>query len=238
MALIYCPECESEVSESAACCVKCAFPINNLGKEKLEKLKQLKVLLDDGLITKDEFATLNKELQNTPIINTNQVKFETNFSNSKKKKNSNSYIILVIIGVVFLFFAIYLKSSHSNSNSSPAAESVQNQNEISTNDEESDWQCSICGKTFKGPGYEAVAEGVWKLCKEPMQCLICSPSCGRKHDANINKLLNLDNSDGRIYDKDDCSLCKGTGIEKNHSSLSNEYGRVCPMCDGKGKRGY
>ncbi|AXG73840.1 hypothetical protein DVK85_06145 [Flavobacterium arcticum] len=45
-------------------------------------------------------------------------------------------------------------------------------------------------------------------------------------------------SNGRIYENAACSLCGGTGIEKNHSSMSNEYGRVCPQCDGKGHQGY
>jgi DnaJ-class molecular chaperone len=31
-----------------------------------------------------------------------------------------------------------------------------------------------------------------------------------------------------------CSMCRGTGIEKNTSHLTDEYGRVCPMCEGKG----
>ena len=36
-----------------------------------------------------------------------------------------------------------------------------------------------------------------------------------------------------------CGLCKGTGIEKNNApSFDDSYGRICPMCDGKGVRGY
>jgi hypothetical protein len=45
-------------------------------------------------------------------------------------------------------------------------------------------------------------------------------------------------NDGRIYESNACSTCKGSGIEPNRSSLSDEIGRICPMCDGKGVRSY
>lgn len=111
--------------------------------------------------------------------------------------------------------------------------------------------CSICNRTFKGKGYEEVSDGVWKECEEPYQCYICSKACGLKHTRKMNNLVNetknnYDNnsnsyhkgSDGRLYENNACSLCKGTGIEKNTSSMSDEYGRKCPMCDGKGVRNY
>ncbi len=43
--------------------------------------------------------------------------------------------------------------------------------------------------------------------------------------------------DGRIYDKEPCSLCGGSGIEEVHNSLGDER-RVCPMCHGKGHENY
>ena len=111
--------------------------------------------------------------------------------------------------------------------------------------------CSICNRTFKGKGYEEVSDGVWKECQEPYQCYICSKACGLKHTSKMNNLVNetknnYDNnsnsyhkgSDGKLYENNACSLCKGTGIEKNTSSMSDEYGRKCPMCDGKGVRNY
>jgi hypothetical protein len=48
----------------------------------------------------------------------------------------------------------------------------------------------------------------------------------------------IEGNDGKIYESTVCTLCKGTGIEENRSSFSDEVGRVCPMCDGKGVRSY
>ena len=44
----------------------------------------------------------------------------------------------------------------------------------------------------------------------------------------------------KLNDPTYCSLCKGTGIEKNRSQdiFGGESGRTCPMCNGTGKRGY
>ena len=45
-------------------------------------------------------------------------------------------------------------------------------------------------------------------------------------------------NDGKIYESNSCSTCNGSGIEPNRSSFSDEVGRICPMCDGKGVRSY
>ena len=117
--------------------------------------------------------------------------------------------------------------------------------------------CSICGNEFEGNGYEEVSDGVWTELKDPFTGTICSASCGRKHTQEFNDIansygvdLNESNSsnqngddyemgsDGRVYETNACSMCKGTGIEENRSSFSDELGRICPMCDGKGVRSY
>jgi DnaJ-class molecular chaperone len=44
----------------------------------------------------------------------------------------------------------------------------------------------------------------------------------------------------KISDPNYCSLCKGTGVEKNTAKeiFGGPDGRTCPMCEGTGKRSY
>jgi hypothetical protein len=46
----------------------------------------------------------------------------------------------------------------------------------------------------------------------------------------------------KITDPTYCSLCQGTGVEVNRARGmglgDDEYGRICPMCNGDGKRSY
>ena len=44
----------------------------------------------------------------------------------------------------------------------------------------------------------------------------------------------------KINDPTYCSLCKGTGVEKNTAKeiFGGPDGRICPMCEGTGKRSY
>ena len=46
----------------------------------------------------------------------------------------------------------------------------------------------------------------------------------------------------KLNDPTYCSLCQGTGVEKNRARGmglgDDEYGRICPMCNGTGKRSY
>lgn len=98
-----------------------------------------------------------------------------------------------------------------------------------------------------------------------MQTELCSPSCAMKEEKNIDEKYDeilrkhgynsssnssmqdapiqhygeyIEGTDGRIYENNKCGLCNGTGIEKNMSSLSDDYGRICPMCNGRGVRSY
>ncbi len=55
-----------------------------------------------------------------------------------------------------------------------------------------------------------------------------------------NDRTNMVDEMGRISDPNYCSLCKGTGIEKNTAKeiFGGPEGRVCPMCEGRGRRTY
>lgn len=46
-------------------------------------------------------------------------------------------------------------------------------------------------------------------------------------------------NDGRLYEQNKCSLCKGTGIETGRNVATGKTeGRICPMCEGRGVRSY
>lgn len=118
--------------------------------------------------------------------------------------------------------------------------------------------CSVCGRDFYGRGYEEVSEGVWQELAEGNQGQICSPACGRKHNQQFNDVakkygVDLEDSgtnynndgqyrmgnDGRVYEQNKCSLCKGTGIETGRNVATGKTeGRICPMCEGRGVRSY
>uniref|UniRef100_UPI00404A870B hypothetical protein n=1 Tax=Flavobacterium sp. TaxID=239 RepID=UPI00404A870B len=56
-------------------------------------------------------------------------------------------------------------------------------------------------------------------------------------DENRSNMMEaLENGTDPTY----CSLCQGTGIEKNTAKeiFGGPDGRICPMCDGKGRRTY
>ncbi len=98
--------------------------------------------------------------------------------------------------------------------------------------------CTICGKEFIGKGYKEVSNGLWKLCEDPYQCFICSPSCGLRHTNKMNSYIDDTNNKGRVPG-DECSKCNGTGIENilKPNTVEKE-GRKCITCDGKGHIEY
>lgn len=48
--------------------------------------------------------------------------------------------------------------------------------------------CNICNRKFLGRGYHESSNRIWSKCKEPYQCFICSPNCGRKHNGNWDRI--------------------------------------------------
>ena len=259
MALIFCPDCGIEVSEQAKICNKCGFPIESIEPNNLNKLKDLKTLFDDNLLTKEEYIALQKEVLLAKKVITNNNSNKANASVKKpiakeEKSSSSQFILYAIVAVCMLSYQFYFKGKiFDKKNKSTEIESSYNSSSTSNNSGSSSYNsgsssynsktCSWCGKSFSGSHYTHLGKlapcqssnasnSIGKYCS--MEC--CSdarksscPSCYERESKS---------SDGRVYDNNACSLCKGTGIEKNRSSFSNEYGRVCPMCDGKGRRGY
>lgn len=105
--------------------------------------------------------------------------------------------------------------------------------------------CDVCGNRFTGRGYTEITHGEWRETEKPYQSFICSRTCGMQHTRNWEEKLKKLNTktlptqptgytrqdeENEMYDP--CGLCGGTGFE------SNRYGdeRICPMCDGTGKR--
>ncbi len=108
------------------------------------------------------------------------------------------------------------------------------------NDHNRYFTCSICKKRSKGFGYIEVADGKWQRSEYPHLSNICGPYCGYKHTKKMNNLIKETAPTSKkkrdFFDNTTCRLCNGSGIEKNRSSFSNEYGRKCAMCNGSGKR--
>lgn len=180
----------------------------------------------------------------------------------KQGTMSASVFIVLGIGLLFIFSCEDSGNSELQNVTLPTEENTINTGVAA----EQGWNCSQCAKLISGRGFEELSEGIWKPCKEPYQCQVCSPECGRKHTAEMNSLMDslstsLDkctNCDRGSYKEGfcnicgaasqekveeskskmaDCSLCNGTGIEKATTpGLTGETGRICPMCDGTGKK--
>ncbi len=98
--------------------------------------------------------------------------------------------VLGIVGLLLLPFLLIKKQSAPQSiNNSPAVEPVKDAN---TNQkvEQSQTICSICGNRFSGNGYEEASNGVWRPCDSHTFSMICSESCGLKHTAKMNGIIN------------------------------------------------
>jgi hypothetical protein len=219
-----------------------------------EEFELLKAEIMTGS-THKELIKNDVKAQELSVTNTDYHSHKTESKNTRFRFSGG--VIFACVWVVFigscLIYSIYSKNTSpqiSNSLTSPVS------NENTANNVEYN-ECNICGKKFTGRGYEEVSDGVWRLCKYPYQSYICSSWCGKKstekmdnalrnhginpsiiHDDKSSNGSSYQGSNGRIYENNVCSMCKGTGIEKNNSSFSDEYGRICPICNGKGVRSY
>jgi hypothetical protein len=168
----------------------------------------------------------------------------------------NYLVFFVVLGSFFYYKEIYLKKqAQSKLTTESTIETINNDSNV-----ESTTVCNICGNEFYGNGYEEQSNGSFKELEYPYSNQICSPKCGRKQVQNINRVarkygVDLDeqnsesnsntqgdyrkDNDRRVYEKNNCSLCKGTGVEKGRNMATGEsQSRICPMCEGRGVRSY
>lgn len=175
----------------------------------------------------------------------------------KSPKILLSYLVFFILfGSFFYYKEFYLKKQEQLE--SPTIESTEESLNNVTN-EEYTTTCCICGKEFYGNGYEEQMDGSFKELEYPYSNQLCSPSCARKASQKLEDITNkygvdIDNqvsnsqqendgyqlgNDGRVYEKNKCGLCKGTGYETGKNIATGKMDvRVCPMCDGRGIKSY
>jgi hypothetical protein len=224
---------------------------------------EYKSLKDEILFGNKEDSLLNKYKSPNK---SDGIKSERNVFNEVKKGNNNVFENnngFKKIGINILYFIVFFTLAYNIFKPNNKIENTVNEETAidTTSAVASTPQdvCSICGKTFYHRGYQEVSEGQYEILKEG-QGTLCSISCAKQATQNLmnsadNYYDNSDNSsmkdasiqhygeynegsDGKIYENNKCGLCNGTGIEKNRSSLSDEDGRICPMCEGKGVRSY
>jgi ribosomal protein L7/L12 len=110
MALIKCPECSNEISDQAASCPKCGYPVQSVSSGLPSDLDSLvrETLLRDGKIAA---IKLYRERTGAQLIDSKQYveRLEQNLPPGAVPKSSGSgCIVLVILGaVIFLIAGIY-----------------------------------------------------------------------------------------------------------------------------------
>jgi hypothetical protein len=96
------------------------------------------------------------------------------------------------------------------------------------------------GSTFvwEIPPTEAVESNEEKSDSNDYSSEVSSESTSEENFENDR--TNMVEAMEQISDPSYCSLCQGTGIEKNTAKeiFGGPDGRICPMCEGKGKRTY
>ncbi|MDB5228912.1 MAG: hypothetical protein JWN78_3105 [Bacteroidota bacterium] len=173
-----------------------------------------------------------------------------------------SVIVFLISLIIIAIIPVAVPNSEKTSDYNQMNNS-QTESSKTVTEEVKENTCSICGRKFKGNGYEEASEGIWKPCSYPYQCYVCSPECGRKHTAEVNKLLDkVDQYSGEKCvscgfghyvngfcnycgvaspttverhqaNYPKCEMCNGTGFVNSYDGY-----KVCPSCKGTGKQTY
>lgn len=192
--------------------------------DKYDKLKELKELFDNGLLEQDEFNNLKNQIlfnDKTEIENDSELpqKYISDYQskNEKSKKSSTGATILYIIIGIMLF--AFVKKTFFKTDSyviTPITTEVNGKTkEINSNDYSDEYSNGLHGSSNQN-----------------------NNSNQNSNSYQNNGSYHMGN-DGRVYENNSCSLCKGTGIETGRNIATGELeGRICPMCDGRGVRSY
>ena len=238
--------------------------IKKLFDSKAITESEYKSLKDEILFGRKENSLINEYKSSNKSYDINS---ERNVFNYIKKSNNNSLDSdngFKKIGSYLLYFIVFLIVIYNIFKPDNKIENTVNQETVidSSSDVSSTPQdvCSICAKTFYHRGYQEVSEGQYEILKEG-QGTLCSVLCAKQATENLmnsaNSYYNKSNgssvqdapiqhygeynegSDGRIYENNSCSLCKGSGVESGRNFATGEIEqRICPMCEGKGVKSY
>lgn len=188
--------------------------------DKYDKLKELKEMLDSGLLEEVEFNNLkNQILFKTETDDESDAELHKKYisdyqiNSEKSKKMSTSAIILyTIIGIVLFAFmkGTFFKKEEPiqiTTDGKDRSAELERNNYTNENSEMDD-------NTIQSNSYQ-------------------------NNNSNMNNNGYHMGRDGRVYENNACSLCKGIGIETGRNIATGELeGRICPMCDGRGVRSY
>jgi hypothetical protein len=115
--------------------------------------------------------------------------------------------------------------------------------------------CYVCKKQIGAKSYSIENDGTYKEYNviNGSHAMFCSIKCCEAEDKrtyidndDINTYSNNQNSsdyemgdDGKVYETNPCSMCKGAGVTKGRNIISGEIEYLtCQMCEGQGVRSY
>ncbi len=198
----------------------------------------VKLIMD--MFRKKRNATVVPAAEATPIDQVKQ-------SNDNKLGQRFAIAFICIMLVAFSFWIASMVNSKSDSQENTGYSNDNPNQSTDNNESKSDkvvlGKCGICGQDafyYTWENAEPLSRGHHiKIDGQQSSEIVCGVNCDVKFRYQLKEQIQQQKNNGnRLYDENVCSLCNGTGIEKNRSSLSNEYGRVCPMCKGKGRQSY
>jgi DnaJ-class molecular chaperone len=182
---------------------------SNLDPSKA-KLEELKKLFDSNLLSKVEYNALKEEILFGNVTTENKESQEHQNPQSFEVESKSSFPALVNWTIVIVAFFILFITFKSGNNDSDSTVIQNNSTETQINNENSNQV---------EQNYEVELNDN-------------SNQTSNGSDYRMGR-------DGRLYETNNCSLCKGTGIETGRNIVTGEIeGRICPMCDGRGVRSY